>query len=149
MAGKHHGVRIKYYNGPDGGGCIHYTQEYKYGVKDGLFIKYYHNGNLCERAVWADGRPHGLVEHFRDGGVPARAIEYKDGLAEGTYRIYHPCGAIRIDAFKLCNEFHGKRDTYGPNGSLWITAYFLYGDAVTEAVWRHHELTIKLAGIDS
>ena len=58
--------------------------------KDGLWEKYYPNGNIEIKGSYFNGKKDGQWEEFYNNGGLKRKIIYKAGLKEGLWLQYHP-----------------------------------------------------------
>lgn len=101
----------KYQNGLPHGNHILYGEsyttktEYKNGLKNGLEISHYHNGQLRSRINYVDGKlSDGLFEIWNNDGQIIRRGEILNGEFEGTYKMWYDDGQIEI----LANYFNGK-----------------------------------------
>ena len=58
---------------------IRKKRNYKDGKKDGLFEKYYENGQLESKGNYKDGKWDGIHEKYYENGQLKKKGNYKDG----------------------------------------------------------------------
>ncbi|MGB1103361.1 MAG: toxin-antitoxin system YwqK family antitoxin [Crocinitomicaceae bacterium] len=84
---------------------------YQNGVKEGLTMKYWTNGNMKFRAEYKDGIYHGAVEEWYENGQVFNRFTYKDGHENGRQQSWRPDGSLKANY-----EVKGGRK-YGLTGS--------------------------------
>ncbi len=68
---------------------------YKNGKKDGLYEKYYSNGNVYERCNYEEGVLNGVCEFWYDTtGKRMKHMTYVNGKLEGSYKYWCQDGSI-------------------------------------------------------
>ena len=92
-------------------------ENYKDGERDGLFEKYYDNGQLDFKGNYKDGKRDRLFEYYYENGQLMSKSNYKDGKREGLYEFYYENGQIETKS----NYKDGEREFgeyYFENGQL-------------------------------
>ncbi len=69
------------------------------------------------------------IERFDDGSVKA-VLSYKTGLADGTFRSWHPNGQLWIDGRYVRGSMDGLVRSWGPSGELWFEKEYRAGALV-------------------
>jgi len=77
------------------------------GLKNGLWVKYYSNGQLENKINFKNGKPDGIIEFYFDNGQIETKLTYKNGVLTGEAEVYDYNGNLLISAlfenFKLIN----------------------------------------------
>ena len=68
--------------------------EYKNGLKNGLWKKFYSNGKLKEKRSFKNGLKVGLYEGFYSNGAKNFVFNFKNGEYNGTNRLWAKNGQI-------------------------------------------------------
>lgn len=73
---------------------------YKDGRKDGLWIKWYDNGQKESEANYKNGKLHGLSTNWYENGQKKEVLNWKDGMRNGSSTEWHKDGQeiIRLRA---------------------------------------------------
>jgi antitoxin component YwqK of YwqJK toxin-antitoxin module len=69
-------------------GQLEHRENYKKGLRDGLFEEYHDNGQLKERGDNKNGRRDGLFESFYENSYLEEKGNYKNGYKEGLWEEY-------------------------------------------------------------
>jgi len=67
---------------------------YKDGKKNGLYERYYENGQLKVKANYINGKKNGLFEWYDEKGQLEYEVNYKDGKKNGLWRQYNSNGKL-------------------------------------------------------
>ena len=70
---------------------------FKNGVKHGLAIEYFANGNVMQSTNWVDGVEHGKRETFYENGNKLLLEEYSHGKLHGHVKRWSPLGSLESD----------------------------------------------------
>jgi len=101
---------------PDGS-----LSEYFEGDADGPhgeYFRFYENGKMKEKGIYANGVRHGLIYHYREDGTLAESSQYEKGLKQGISRLYFPGGVLFSEAYFKENKKEGVARSYWESGRL-------------------------------
>ncbi len=94
---------------------------------NGVYKKYYKNGNLELETNYRWGRPNGLEKGYYEDGSLSKVTEYKNGKAQ-VLKQYYPTGELMTETF--CNEegkAHGLASGYYKDGKLQDETKYING----------------------
>ncbi len=125
------------------------TTYYKDGKKDGLYIKYYKNGNIEAQITYKNNEVYGLYEDYHDNGLlksktyliqnkrndkyeeydiignPIVISFYDNELLNGLYKDYYEnSNIIKSEIMYKNGELNGDYKTYYKNGNLERSTFF-------------------------
>lgn len=86
------GEVLEYYKTPQN--ALSSRAIYKDGKREGLFIKYYTDGNVYYTINYADGKMNGVKESFHKNGQLMAETPYKNGLIGIGTKEYTPDGKL-------------------------------------------------------
>lgn len=90
---------------------------YVNGRKDGLWIKYYANGNKKSEIVYKRGRPNGKFKLFYPNGNVEEEGEWTNRVYNGSFKRYYENGTLEQEKeFDDNGKAKGKVVYYFPNG---------------------------------
>jgi len=91
---------------------------YKFIKKDGHYITYYDNGQICEEFIALNGKINGKLYSYEWNGRLLRELSYIDGELYGIQKFYdYESGEIKkIYNFKNNCIYDDDGDFYGENG---------------------------------
>jgi antitoxin component YwqK of YwqJK toxin-antitoxin module len=116
-----HGIETTYY--PDSK-MIEEKTTYINGIKNGLYEKYYPNGQLYIKANYKNRRLDGLYQKFYQNGKLEFEKNYVDGKFDGPYIQWHDNGNLIAQYTYKNNEYDGSYDVWYGNGQLWKHANY-------------------------
>ena len=94
------------------------TGEYKNGLKNGVWKKFYSNGKLKEKRGFKNGLKVGLYEGFYNDGAKNFVFMFKNGEYNGTNRLWSKDGQI-IEEFNYVNgQEKGSQKVWYLNGKI-------------------------------
>ena len=99
---------------------------------------YYENGNLITEANLVNEKmgeltktyPERIVKAYYPNGTLKSKIEFKKGLANGTYETYYENGNIFENTTMKNGKPDGKYEVYGTDGKLEESIFYKNGEAV-------------------
>ena len=92
--------------------------EYKNGLKNGLWKKFYSNGRLKEKRSFKNGLKVGLYEGFYNNGAKNFVFNFKNGEYNGTNRLWAKNGQI-IEEFNYVDGLEkGSQKVWYLNGRI-------------------------------
>ncbi|WP_242117174.1 toxin-antitoxin system YwqK family antitoxin [Aestuariivivens sediminicola] len=97
------------------------TNKKKEVDKDGLWEKYYPNGNIEIKGSYFNGKKDGQWEEFYINGGLKRKTIYKAGLKEGLWLQYHPNSQLWGKGHYKDDQMVGIWNYYDESGKLILT----------------------------
>ena len=85
------------------------------------------DGVLDQTAIFKEGLPHGVANHFHVNGKKAAILHFDEGVFHGNYLSWHENGNPKIVGFYRNGKLHGEYKTYYDNGNLEWRANFSDG----------------------
>jgi antitoxin component YwqK of YwqJK toxin-antitoxin module len=141
-----HGLKITYYD--EDKKPIYERETYKNGVKNGLYEKYYRNGQLMEKInykndvldglfqqwhkngqLWVkcyykNGKLNGLLEKWYDNGQLSGKRNYDDNILNGLYEEWYVNGKLSIKCHYKDGLKNGLYEEWYDNGQLWMKCFY-------------------------
>ncbi|MDB4844386.1 hypothetical protein OAH55_02430 [Hellea sp.] len=71
-----------------------YYEHLSLNLANGIYEKYYANGQLKWRYTYKDGKPNGLDEGYYENGQLSWRSTHKDGELEGIWEMYEEDGTL-------------------------------------------------------
>jgi len=123
-AGEKDGLYQRYYaNGQPAQTCT-----FRKGEKDGVQVSRYENGRIASESTFKRGTQDGAyVSYYPDGKIH-QTCNFVNGLYEGECRLFNPDGSL----ISLYSYHNGKKEglceiyTYGEGGKAVCTERFIY-----------------------
>lgn len=81
----------------DGTQNIRSQVSYVDGLKEGLAVQYYRNGNKQMEIQYYNDIKEGITRVYYEDGMLYRETPYEAGLITGIQKIYHPNGAVAAE----------------------------------------------------
>jgi antitoxin component YwqK of YwqJK toxin-antitoxin module len=112
--------------------------------KNGLWIKYWPNGNLKSKIKYKNGRSFGdYITFFQNGKIEEKG-KMNGGLLQGGYELYWPNGKIRQEKkFNVYGNSEGKVSFYYANGQPELTFEVIDGKENGDAIWFYENGDVK------
>jgi antitoxin component YwqK of YwqJK toxin-antitoxin module len=112
--------------------------------KNGLWIKYWPNGNPKSKIKYKNGRSFGdYVTFFQNGNIEEKG-EMNGGLLQGGYELYWPNGKIRQEKkFNLYGNPEGGVSFYYENGQPELKFEVVDGKENGDAIWFYENGDVK------
>jgi len=73
---------------------LHYVWNFKDGKRDGVFKRYYKNGQLKSECNWKDGKEHGLCKGYWENGQLKFEGHSEDGGVYDPWKFYDENGDV-------------------------------------------------------
>lgn len=108
-------------------GALRSTESWKLGVKHGEQMAYYPDGQVAERALFANGVQSGKTEQFFPDGTLKYTATYVNGVPEGTLLWYQPNGRKDIEGHMVNGERDGAWTYYNEDGSVQVQVLYAQG----------------------
>lgn len=105
-----------------------YIHNYNYGIKNGLSITYFPNGNIEQKVMIVNDLPNGQMVNFYEAGNIRLESFYSRGIRNGYYYRYHLTG-IKAEESYFKNGIQDSVCKYWDNvfGRLMKIEYYLNG----------------------
>ncbi len=98
----------------------------------------------------------GVKRTFWGSGTLSSEVNYKDGLREGSYKMFYPTKQLKIDCYFVNDKLNGPYKSYYRNGQLSFEgnfivdcmeepckSYYLTGQIKEENIGGKFDLKIK------
>jgi len=97
---------------------------YLNGKKDGLWEKYYSNGQLNSKVKYIKGKKNGLWEEYYYNGQLESKVNYINGKKDGLWEEYHENGQLWSQGKYIVGRKTGKWEYFDYKGELLGTEIF-------------------------
>ena len=97
---------------------VEYSIDTKTKMKEGLFKRYFENGQLMEEATYLKDVLNGERKIFSPEGNLLSVENYQNGSYEGKFIAYAVDGHVEQEGQYTNNEMSGEWKTYYPGGQL-------------------------------
>ena len=123
----------------------------KYGIKDGLYEKWYGNGQKEKECNYKDGKIEGISHVWyssmclAENGQKWSETNYKEGKKDGLCQSWHKNGQKMCECTYKDGELDGLWQSWYKNGQMYIKCY--YKDGKLEGIyqkWNKNGEKIKL-----
>lgn len=117
---------------------------YENSRKNGLWIKYWPNGNVKSKIKYKNGRSFGEYStYFQNGNVEEKGV-MNGGLLQGSYELYWPNGQIRQQKeFNSYGSPEGKISFFYANGQPELKFEVIDGKETGDAIWFYENGDVK------
>ena len=142
------GIQTTFFNN----GKISTIKTYKNGKRNGLWKKYYKNGNLKSKITFDNnGKENGTHTRYTESGKILSVINYKNGMKHGEDISYHIDSDIIEQKQEYVNDKkHGLKMYNNQKGEIRTKSYYEKGDLVTSAYIKDEKngtfITYKVDG---
>lgn len=103
---------------------IEYSIDKKTRKKEGVFRRYFENGQIMEEATYVHDLLDGERKIFAQNGRLLSVENYRNGQYEGPFKAYADDGKLEQEGQYTANEMSGEWKTYYPGGQLKETVTF-------------------------
>ena len=102
------------------------------GEKDGLYQRYYMNGQPAQTCTYRNGKKNGVqVSRYENGRISSECT-YRDGDQEGSYTSYYPDGTTHQTCYFINDKYEGECRLFNPDGSL--ASVYTYHEGLKDGV---------------
>lgn len=111
----------------------YYTQEltllenYNKGLKNGISIQYYPNGNIVEEIEWENNRKDGKWNQYFENGTQKLKASFTNDLRNGRFTFYYPSGQEEIVGEYLNGNKEGEWKYFDEEGEETLTINYRNG----------------------
>jgi antitoxin component YwqK of YwqJK toxin-antitoxin module len=88
------------------------------GVRTGMMLIYYENGDISEKLEWRNNKKSGIWEQYFKGNILKMKAQYTDNKLEGEFVVYTITGTPSITGTYRNNLRDGKWTFYDENGNV-------------------------------
>jgi len=108
---------------------LSYVENYKNGIKDGLSIKFYANGDTAEILEFSKGQKEGKWEQFFQEGTLKLQAWYKHNKLDGSFILFYPSGKKQVSGFYKQNNRDGEWKMFNKEGKVKQIIFYKNGFA--------------------
>lgn len=117
--------------------------QYKNGLKHGLWKEYDENGQLSTKGFYQNGKANGLMKWYFEGKLVALG-NMKDDKRDGVWRICDVHNTSNcIEARFEKDQKVGTWKVLHDNGKLWKEQFWIAGKLSSETCWDENGNPIK------
>ena len=102
------------------------------GIRQGVMIHYYNNGNISEKLVWMNDKKNGLWEQYFINNSPKLKGTFIDNKLEGDFIVYYEDGKTYLKGSYLNNQQNGAWTFYNKDGTMDMKLEYLNGKTKDE-----------------
>ncbi len=126
------------------GKIIDEMKNYKNGLLDGLYEKYYRDATLCKKYSYKNGLLDGLYQHWDTNNELHLECTYKNELLDGLYQQYK-YNKLSIKRNYKNGFKNGLSEQWYPDGRLWKKNNYKNDllDGLSEEWYKNGQLHIK------
>lgn len=99
-------------------GTTLFSQSYKNGKEDGVWKKFYDNGQLAEQRIFKNGKKSDSLIAFWPNGTKHLLYRFKDGEYEGTCSEWNQQGILIKEMNYQKGQETGSQKIFYDNGSI-------------------------------
>ena len=88
------------------------------GVKDGLYQKWWDNGQKLKECTYRDGKLEGIYQEFWENGQKMEETTYRDGKLKGIYQSWFNNGQKWVECTYRDDKLEGLCKVWNFNGEL-------------------------------
>jgi len=101
------------------------TETYFQGRREGLWIHWLDGDCIASEKYFQDNKPHGLWREYAcDSKALLSEVRYADGLQDGPWSEYYPCGEVRRQGTYKNGEPYGAYTEKWENGTVKMVGQF-------------------------
>ncbi len=106
-------------------GNLRYEWEYKDGKRaDGESKGWYESGQLKQVTNWKNGKENGLHTQYYENGVKHKEYTFTNGTQNGMKRNWYESGQIEEEVYLTRSKKNGKKINWHKNGQKKEESYF-------------------------
>jgi antitoxin component YwqK of YwqJK toxin-antitoxin module len=112
--------------------------------REGIWIKYYENGNRKNEVTYEGGKPKGPARFYYENGNIQEEGNWQVKFWVGEYRYYHENGVLSYEfLFDQEGKRTGEQNYYYESGDLMITGDWNQGKEVGVVTEYYQDGTVK------
>ncbi|PLX18283.1 MAG: hypothetical protein C0599_12400 [Salinivirgaceae bacterium] len=112
--------------------------------REGVWIKYYENGNRKNEVTYENGKPKGLVRFYYENGNVQEEGNWQVEYWVGEYRYYHENGILSYEfLFDQNGKRTGEQNYYYETGDLMVTGEWSQGKEAGVVTEYYQDGTVK------
>ena len=93
--------------------------------KEGIWKKYYRNGNIDEEETYKEGKLDGTTKSYYKNGSLFAEYSYTNDVWDGFYKSYKKNGNTSLMGWYQMGQRQGDWYTYSPDGTIASHGYYL------------------------
>ncbi len=113
-------------------GNISVRTSYKEGKLNGIEERFYENGNIRIRTPYKEGKEDGIEEWFYENGNIKVRIPFKGGKEDGIVEEFYEDGNIHWRASYVEGERDGIEEEFDEQGNITTTRHWKDGEIIKE-----------------
>ena len=98
------------------------------GKKEGIYRKYYENGQLCEEVNYIDDKMNGIYKRYHENGQLWIEVNYIDNEKNGIYKSYYENGQLWLEVNYIDDKENGIYKLYYQDGKLFEEVNYIDGE---------------------
>jgi antitoxin component YwqK of YwqJK toxin-antitoxin module len=107
-------------------------ESYLKGIRHGMMINYYSNGDISEKIEWTNDKKSGIWEQYFKGNMLKLKASYIDNKLEGAFIVNHVNSKPYLQGRYMNDKREGKWIFYKDDGTLETVLEYLHGKAANE-----------------
>ena len=88
------------------------------GKIEGIYRKYYNNGQTSEESNYINGKREGIYRKYHNNGQLDEEVNYINGKREGNYRKYYNNGQLHEESNYINGKREGISKSYYASGNI-------------------------------
>jgi antitoxin component YwqK of YwqJK toxin-antitoxin module len=117
--GEKHGLLRTWRKVKDQDSFIKYKEcFYQNGKLNGIYTRWFDNGNIAEKYTYKDGKFDGLNQVYYYNGQIQTENTYKDNKLDGIYKIWYDNGQLEEESTYKNGQQKGMYKLWDKNGKL-------------------------------
>jgi antitoxin component YwqK of YwqJK toxin-antitoxin module len=117
-----------------------------FSAGQGTRLLYRNDGTRAAAMQYLNGLPEGTTQFFSDDGKKTVATyQYKSGEKEGSFATYLPSGSLSAQGTYRQGQLHGKMTSFLPNGRKASEGFYDMG--LKDSLWAYFDLNGNPASI--
>jgi antitoxin component YwqK of YwqJK toxin-antitoxin module len=114
-------------------GSVTSRESYSLGVRDGMMINYYPNGDVSEKIGWKNDKKSGIWEQYFLGNILRLKAGYSDNKLQGDFIVYNTNGEPYIQGKYVNDLREGRWIIHKEDGSIARELDYKQGKSADEA----------------
>jgi antitoxin component YwqK of YwqJK toxin-antitoxin module len=107
-------------------------ENYAKGVRNGMAINYFNNGDVSEKLEWMNNKKSGIWEQYFKGTQPRLKAHYVNNKLDGGFLVYNENGKLYIAGTYTNDMRTGKWTFYNEDGTTEKQVVYNMGKAETD-----------------
>jgi antitoxin component YwqK of YwqJK toxin-antitoxin module len=108
------------------------SESYNKGLRHGMMISYYINGDVSEKLEWVNDKKEGMWEQYYQGGTLKMNVKYADNKLEGDFFVYDINGKPSLKGMYRNDRRQGKWTFFREDGVVEAELEYVNGKPLNE-----------------